>query len=708
MKFLRIILFCVSVFGLSQNNQPKIGLVLSGGGAKGFAHIEALKAIEKAGIKLDYISGTSMGAIVGGLYAAGYNAQQLDSMLQSLDFENILLNEKKRKFIKFNDKEKNEKYIIEIPLDNFKIKIPSSISKGQATLSTLSKYLRHIPSNSNYNNLPTPFLCIATNIETGESYEMNSGFLPKSILASSAFPLLLKPVEIDSILLSDGGLVNNYPAKELKEKGIDIIIGVNVSKKLATKNNLKTGTQILEQIGYYQVIKRVEEQKKYVDVEINPSVDHFLVTDFGLKKEILFEGKKAAELVQNKLDSIAKLQGFFYKKPKLNFIDDVNKIKIDEIQVHGNQQITTNYIKNKIFLNLKRKTTYHEIDLAIENLYSSGYFDNVSYYFSSDINKKSILNIDVEENNERFKAKVSMNYNDVFKTGILLNLSKINLFVRNSKLALDVVLGDNFRYYLDYFVDNGLIPSIGFSSSLISYPYKITSNARLFSATAYLRSTFRERFATEVGIDYFSSKIKTPDIKTIESENYLLPYASIKLDTRDDNYFPKKGLKFKAISRFNFISGQENFTKYILLNGNFESHIPIYKFIVSTKASFGTTFGNPNTELFKNRSGGVFNQELLNFERFFGYDFDEIKGNHRLSIFGELRYEVYKKHFISFYANYLNMEDDLLKLQFLNYKYNGYGISYGYNSPFGPLQFFYTYSTHLKSSTFNVNLGYTF
>ena len=108
-------------------------------------HIEALKAIEKAGIKLDYISGTSMGAIVGGLYAAGYNAAQLDSMLQGLDFEKILLNEKKRRFIKFNDKEKNEKYIIEIPLDNFKVKIPSSISKGQGTLSTLSKYLRHIP-----------------------------------------------------------------------------------------------------------------------------------------------------------------------------------------------------------------------------------------------------------------------------------------------------------------------------------------------------------------------------------------------------------------------------------------------------------------------------------------------------------------------------------------------------------------------------------
>ena len=116
MKFLRIILFCISIFGLSQNNPPKIGLVLSGGGAKGFVHIEALKAIEKAGIKLDYISGTSMGAIVGGLYAAGYNAAQLDSMLQGLDFEKILLNEKKRRFIKFNDKEKNEKYNVWLAL----------------------------------------------------------------------------------------------------------------------------------------------------------------------------------------------------------------------------------------------------------------------------------------------------------------------------------------------------------------------------------------------------------------------------------------------------------------------------------------------------------------------------------------------------------------------------------------------------------------
>jgi len=305
-----------------------------------------------------------------------------------------------------------------------------------------------------------------------------------------------------------------------------------------------------------------------------------------------------------------------------------------------------------------------------------------------------------------------MNYNDVFKTGVLINLSKVNLFVQNSKLSFDFVLGDKLRYYFDYYIDNGIIPSVGLSHSLINYPYSgndFSINSRLFTSSIYFRSTIKEKFATEIGLEHFYSHIKEENKKPIQNDYYLIPYGSIKIDTRDDNYFPKEGLKMKLLGRYNLISNQNEFKPYLMLNGNFEYHFPLNKNLTfSFKSSLGSVIGEPTTELFKNRIGGVFNQEFLNFEKFYGYKFDEIQGNYKFILGSELRYEFYKKHNLSLIANYLNMEDEINKLKFFKFDYNGFGLGYGYNSPIGPLQFFYSYSPLEKTSQWNFNLGYTF
>ncbi len=206
----------------------KIGLVLSGGGAKGLAHIGALKVIEEAGVKIDYIGGTSMGAIVGALYASGYTADQLDSIFRATDFTNLIQDNLPRSAKTFYEKEDSERYALTLPFDGFKVSVPPAYSGGQNIYNELVRILYHVKDIDDFSQLPIPFVCIATDIETGKEVILNSGYLPEAVMASGALPSLFEPAIIDDKVLIDGGVVNNYPIEKVREMGADIIIGVDI------------------------------------------------------------------------------------------------------------------------------------------------------------------------------------------------------------------------------------------------------------------------------------------------------------------------------------------------------------------------------------------------------------------------------------------------------------------------------------------------
>jgi len=224
---------------INQNNDVKVGLVLSGGGAKGFAHVGVLKVLEEAGIRIDYIAGTSMGSVIGGLYAVGYNAHELDSILQKHDLSSLLKDDLPRNSYSFYQKNNEGKYTFSLPIENWKIGLPS-VSKGQNVFNLISQLTEHVHGITDFSKLPIPFFCIATNLETGDEVILDKGSLPESIRASGSFPGLLTPVKIDGKSLVDGGIVNNYPVEELKAKGVDYIIGVDVMGQLLEESKLNS------------------------------------------------------------------------------------------------------------------------------------------------------------------------------------------------------------------------------------------------------------------------------------------------------------------------------------------------------------------------------------------------------------------------------------------------------------------------------------
>ena len=239
-----------------------VNLSLAGGGAKGFAHVGVLKVLDSLGIKVDYVSGTSMGAIVGGLYASGYTGKDIEKIVMETDFYNLLSNANNRAETSFFNKSV-DKYLLKVPIKNGKVTLPSSISSGQKNIYLLKELFKNVSNIQDFSKLPIPFLCVATNLESGKMKVFEKGDISESIMASSAFPSLMDPVKIGDSIYVDGAMTVNYPSELLKKKGIDIVIGVDLNQGLNTRDKINSIVDILNQVIDFGIVKETKNQLKY-------------------------------------------------------------------------------------------------------------------------------------------------------------------------------------------------------------------------------------------------------------------------------------------------------------------------------------------------------------------------------------------------------------------------------------------------------------
>ena len=299
-----ILLFFTGFNSFSQDatKRPKIGLVLSGGGAKGFAHIGVLNVLEDAGIKIDYIGGTSMGAVIGGLYAIGYNAKQIDSIIDTTNFSNVINDFIPRSSKNFYEKRNDELYALILPFNKFSIGTPEALSKGMYNFNLLSRLTLPVRHVRDFNELPIPFLCVGTNIALGEQVVFNKGILAQAITGSSSLPSIFAPVIIDNNLIIDGGVINNYPIDEVRKMGADIIIGVDVQSGLLNKDELRSASKVFFQITNLQMIERMKTNANLTEIYIKPDVKNYGVVSFEKAAEIVMEtGTASTSFLQRKL-----------------------------------------------------------------------------------------------------------------------------------------------------------------------------------------------------------------------------------------------------------------------------------------------------------------------------------------------------------------------------------------------------------------------
>ena len=401
--------------GFKVPKNAKIGLSLSGGGAKGFAHIGVLKVIDSLGVKIDYISGTSMGAIVGGLYASVYTGKEIEKIVLDTDFYNIIANEKTRQETTFFNKSV-DKYILTIPVKDGKINVlPKAISTGQKNIYLLKELFKNVSTIDDFSKLPIPFLCIGTNLESGKMEIFEKGDLVSSIMASSAFPSLMDPVKIGDSLYIDGAMTVNYPSKPLKDKGIDIVIGVDLSQGLATAKDLQSAISILNQVIDYGIQKETKNQYNYTDINIHPDLTGFGATSYDAKKTILDSGYAEAKKYVEPLSLLPKKEIDLLRAP-INSIYS-NVYKIDSLVLENSRIFGKNYVQGKMNLRVPSLQTYGGINKMIDRLYATNNYKLINYDVIQH-DGGNYLKLNLTEDDTRFFLKFGLHYDEVFKTGL--------------------------------------------------------------------------------------------------------------------------------------------------------------------------------------------------------------------------------------------------------------------------------------------------
>ncbi len=730
MKKIISVLLCLFLLQMveAQDSIPKkrlkIGLVLSGGGAKGFAHIGVLKALEKAGIKIDYIGGTSMGAVVGGLYASGYNATQIDSIFYNTNFDELLQDYIPRSSKSFYEKRNDEMYALSLPFNKLKIGIPISLSKGMYNYNLLSKLTHKVRNIKDFNKLPIPFLCVATDIEKGEPVVLQSGYLAQAMLASSAFPSLFSPVEIDGKLLIDGGVVNNYPAEEVRKMGADIIIGVDVQDDLKDRKSLKDATRILVQITNLDMIKKMKEKIKITDIYIKPDISNYGVISFDEGQEIIKKGEEATML---QIEAINKLADPTQPYLLNNFKVQKDTLHIKSIDINKLDNYTRAYIIGKLQFKNDSKISYQNLKTGINNINATQNFSRISYIIEEG-KEGDILRLNLTENPVKTFLKFGLHYDGLYKSAILANITQKKILFKNDVASLDLGLGDNIRYNFDYYIDNGFYWSFGLKSRYISFNRNVHTdfkNGELLTQLglnsinidfsdltnqAYLQTVFIQKFLIGAGIEYKHLQIKSENLGTVsqtfENSDYGNVFGYMKYDSFDNKLFPKKGWLFSGdIQSFLYSSNYTNdFHRFSIAKGEIGFVKSIYKKVtLKVQSEAGFTFGGDSVHFFDFVLGGYGFNTINNLKHFYGYDFLSVSADSYIKSCFTLDYEIYKKNHINFAANYANLEDDLFKNGnwLTKPKYNGYAIGYALESAVGPIEVKYSWSPEL-------NKGYTF
>lgn len=718
-KILLFLLICANISVFSQVKEgfkvppnPKIGLSLSGGGAKGFAHIGVLKVLDSLGVRIDYVAGTSMGAIVGGLYSSGYTGKEIEKIVMDTDFYTIIANEKTRQETTFFNKSV-DKYILTIPVKDGKINVlPKAISTGQKNIYLLKELFKNVSTISDFSKLPIPFLCVATNLESGKKEIFEKGDLVSAIMASSAFPSLMDPVKIGDSLYIDGAMTINYPSKPLKDKGIDIVIGVDLSQGLASAKNLQSAIDILNQVIDFGIQTETKNQYTYTDINIHPNLTGLGATSYDAKKAILDSGYVEAKKYIKPLSLLPKREIDFLRSP-LNSIYS-NVYKIDSLIVENNHIFSKNYIQGKMNLRVPSLQTYGGINKMIDRLYATNNYKLINYDIIQK-NFKNYLKLNLTEDDTRIFLKFGLHYDEIFKTGLLLNATAKRLLFRNSIVSLDVVIGDSPRYYLNYFIDNGFIPGFGVYASGMSLDLNdvdsnISQRWNWFRNEAFLQSVWRDKYAIGGGLshDYFEAKI-AGESSYANAANFINPYIFIKSDTQDDTSFPTRGFLLNAEGKFIDILNDEKDGSTLQARISSQLNFPLAgRLTYRLGLVGGFTLGNNLPSYYQYRIGGIFDQNLGNFFKFQGYEFGQVSAENILTASNTLQYNVYKNYYLDANVSVANLFNDIEVDDIFHINASSVGLTAGYKSPFGQIKINFSRSLTVDNNILSVILGHYF
>jgi len=364
--------------------RPKVGLVLSGGAARGLAHIGVLKALEEQGIKIDAIAGTSMGAVVGGLYASGYKVDELEKLALGIDWKQALSDAPPRKDVPFRRKQDDRDFLVKQKLsfrDDGSLGLPLGVIQGQNLALMLESMLAHVSDTRDFDKLPIPFRAVATDIASGEKVVFSRGHLPRVIRASMSIPAVFAPVELDGRLLVDGGMVDNIPLDVAREMGVDVAIVVDIGTPLRSRDQLTSVVDVLNQSITLMTRRNSEEQLAALhrdDILIQPPLSSYGVTDFGRAEEMIDAGYRAARALDPRLAVLKRPDDSDEELSAARSPSQRTPV-ITAIRIENDSKVSDDVIRFYIRQPIGEPLELGRLQTDMGTLYGLDYFDRVQY-----------------------------------------------------------------------------------------------------------------------------------------------------------------------------------------------------------------------------------------------------------------------------------------------------------------------------------------
>ena len=767
-----------------EKERPKVGLVLSGGGAKGAAHIGVLKYIEEAGIPIDYIAGTSMGSIVGGMYALGYSADEILEIISAVDWDRMISNQVDRQEISFDGKEKKETLLFSMPFSlksndedlhirsSFKNSLPKGLVSGDNLINLFNSLSVGYSDAISFDELPVPFICIATNMISGEAEILNYGEFTKSLRASMAIPILFDPIRMNETLYADGGLTSNFPAEQCRAMGADYIIGVSMSPGL--EDNPENLTSILSQVKQLKEIitdKEFEQYHKYCDIFISHDLKGVGMLSFNAESvaRVTQSGYEAA-LAQE--ENFMRLKEQIYaeseearpeastKNKAVNILK--NRVQISKIELLGVSDEIERWMRRVSTVKVGDHVCKDDIDETVSIYYGTGSYKSVIYSLHRDTTTPDayILRFNFVENPPH-DFGVGFRFDSQDMLSMLLNLGINSNRLSGFKADLDAKLGGNQWLNLNLSYGHQMLyPSINFSYHFRNSELDVYDMDKLDMNEKFLQHQFRvylsESYSRTVSFGVgFETEILTPKkvmylnydpvSEDYKSVNSLGAFAYFRFDNLNRRRFPTRGVSGEI--NFTWKDGTFNSSGYHKLNFGsvvfgFEGYVPVVEdrfvivpqlygsFLFGSGATNGTHGGwNP---IFKgpvpmyphmnNMIGGVEMGRYIDQQLpFIGLNKTSFAFNNLAILRADFRVRVYNGHYLTAMFNYgrssISMnnffkERDILEWGEL-YNYNssnwwGAGIRYSLDTKVGPINFDISSSNISKKVNLYFSFGYFF
>lgn len=560
---LALILLLVSA--LSHAERAKIGLVLGGGGARGAAHIGVLRELERHRVPIDAIAGTSMGAIVGGLYAAGMTVDELEDIVATLDWADALSDTTSRKDLTFRRKEDDAHYPInfELGVRGGELLLPMGVIQGQKLDLVLRELTLNVSHVSDFDELPIPFRAIATDVERGEPYIMGEGDLAMAIRASMSVPGVLAPLRFDDRLLVDGGIVGNLPIDVMRQMDVDIIIAVDVEFPLYAAEELTSALTISEQMLTILIRKETLRQIDTLganDILIQPELGTFASSDFGQIIQTIEPGARAAAAQSHKLQQLALGEREFAEhlsrragRPKMNR-------ELSFVRVQHDGRIDTAILKSRLDTKVGDTITSKRLADDAERLYGTGLYEQVSYEL---IEEGDATGVEFQArskfwgpNTLQFAVSLENDFEGATAFNLGTRVTMAGLNPRGGEWRTDLQLGTNPALLTELYQPFGpaskffVAPRVGmqqyninaFSADTAIARYRISESEFGLDLGAEIGSIGEFRIGSFYGTGRGKVKVGDPSFSSLNFDSGGV-LSRLRFDTRDDAQFPRRGIR---------------------------------------------------------------------------------------------------------------------------------------------------------------------